>query len=181
MLKKSINNIRNLDFFDEYLLLLIASVGAFCIGEYFEAVAVCVFFSVGTLLESIAVDRSRKAISEVINLRADIAHRETSGGGTEDIDPEQLSADDIIIVNAGERIPVDSVVADGCAELDTSALTGESLPVYVQSGDEVKSGCVNLNGALRLKVKKVLSESTVTTIMRLVEESQEGKAKAETL
>lgn len=179
VLKKSINNIRNLDFFDEYLLLLIASVGAFCIGEYFEAVAVCVFFSVGTLLESIAVDRSRKAISEVINLRADIAHRETSGGGTEDIDPEQLSADDIIIVNAGERIPVDSVVADGCAELDTSALTGESLPVYVQSGDEVKSGCVNLNGALRLKVKKVLSESTVTTIMRLVEESQESKAKAE--
>ena len=156
----------------------VATVGAFGCGEYPEAVAVMLFYQVGELFQSVAVDRSRKSISALMDIRPDYANMERNGELVQ-VDPEEVSVGDVIVVKAGERVPLDGTVLEGTSSLDTAALTGESLPRDVQAGDEVVSGCVNLTGVLHVKVNKPFGESTVAKILDLVENSSSKKAKAE--
>ena len=178
VLWRAIRNIKNGQVFDENFLMSVATVGAFGCGEYPEAVAVMLFYQVGELFQSVAVDRSRKSISALMDIRPDYANIERSGELVQ-VDPEEVSVGDVIVVKAGERVPLDGTVLEGTSSLDTAALTGESLPRDVQAGDEVISGCVNLTGVLHVKVNKPFGESTVAKILDLVENSSSKKAKAE--
>ena len=178
VLWRAIRNIKNGQVFDENFLMSVATVGAFGCGEYPEAVAVMLFYQVGELFQSVAVDRSRKSISALMDIRPDYANMERNGELVQ-VDPEEVSVGDVIVVKAGERIPLDGTVLEGTSSLDTAALTGESLPRDVQAGDEVVSGCVNLTGVLHVKVNKPFGESTVAKILDLVENSSSKKAKAE--
>ena len=178
VLWKAIRNIKNGQVFDENFLMSVATVGAFGCGEYPEAVAVMLFYQVGELFQSVAVDRSRKSISALMDIRPDYANMERNGELVQ-VDPEEVSVGDVIVVKAGERVPLDGTVLEGTSSLDTAALTGESLPRDVQAGDEVVSGCVNLTGLLHVKVNKPFGESTVAKILDLVENSSSKKAKAE--
>ena len=178
VLWKAIRNIKNGQVFDENFLMSVATVGAFGCGEYPEAVAVMLFYQVGELFQSVAVDRSRKSISALMDIRPDYANIEQNGELVQ-VDPEEVSVGDVIVVKAGERVPLDGTVLEGTSSLDTAALTGESLPRDVQAGDEVISGCVNLTGVLHVKVNKPFGESTVAKILDLVENSSSKKAKAE--
>ena len=178
VLWKAIRNIKNGQVFDENFLMSVATMGAFGCGEYPEAVAVMLFYQVGELFQSVAVDRSRKSISALMDIRPDYANIERSGELVQ-VDPEEVSVGDVIVVKAGERVPLDGTVLEGTSSLDTAALTGESLPRDVQAGDEVISGCVNLTGVLHVKVNKPFGESTVAKILDLVENSSSKKAKAE--
>ena len=145
VLWRAIRNIKNGQVFDENFLMSVATVGAFGCGEYPEAVAVMLFYQVGELFQSVAVDRSRKSISALMDIRPDYANIEQNGELVQ-VDPEEVSVGDVIVVKAGERVPLDGTVLEGASSLDTAALTGESLPRDVQAGDEVVSGCVNLTG-----------------------------------
>ena len=178
VLWRAIRNIKNGQVFDENFLMSVATVGAFGCGEYPEAVAVMLFYQVGELFQSVAVDRSRKSISALMDIRPDYANIEQNGELVQ-VDPEEVSVGDVIVVKAGERVPLDGTVLEGASSLDTAALTGESLPRDVQAGDEVISGCVNLTGVLHVKVNKPFGESTVAKILDLVENSSSKKAKAE--
>ena len=178
VLWRAIRNIKNGQVFDENFLMSVATVGAFGCGEYPEAVAVMLFYQVGELFQSVAVDRSRKSISALMDIRPDYANIEQNGELVQ-VDPEEVSVGDVIVVKAGERVPLDGTVLEGTSALDTAALTGESLPRDVQAGDEVVSGCVNLTGLLHVKVNKPFGESTVAKILDLVENSSSKKAKAE--
>ena len=178
VLWRAIRNIKNGQVFDENFLMSVATVGAFGCGEYPEAVAVMLFYQVGELFQSVAVDRSRKSISALMDIRPDYANMERNGELVQ-VDPEEVSVGDVIVVKAGERVPLDGMVLEGTSSLDTAALTGESLPRDVQAGDEVVSGCVNLTGVLHVKVNKPFGESTVAKILDLVENSSSKKAKAE--
>ena len=178
VLWRAIRNIKNGQVFDENFLMSVATVGAFGCGEYPEAVAVMLFYQVGELFQSVAVDRSRKSISALMDIRPDYANMEQNGELVQ-VDPEEVSVGDVIVVKAGERVPLDGTVLEGTSSLDTAALTGESLPRDVQAGDEVVSGCVNLTGVLHVKVNKPFGESTVAKILDLMENSSSKKAKAE--
>lgn len=178
VLWRAIRNIKNGQVFDENFLMSVATVGAFGCGEYPEAVAVMLFYQVGELFQSVAVDRSRKSISALMDIRPDYANIEQNGELVQ-VDPEEVSVGDVIVVKAGERVPLDGTVLEGTSSLDTAALTGESLPRDVQAGDEVVSGCVNLTGVLHVKVNKPFGESTVAKILDLVENSSSKKAEAE--
>ena len=178
VLWRAIRNIKNGQVFDENFLMSVATVGAFGCGEYPEAVAVMLFYQVGELFQSVAVDRSRKSISALMDIRPDYANMERNGELVQ-VDPEEVSVGDVIVVKAGEQVPLDGTVLEGTSSLDTAALTGESLPRDVQAGDEVVSGCVNLTGVLHVKVNKPFGESTVAKILDLVENSSSKKAKAE--
>ena len=178
VLWRAIRNIKNGQVFDENFLMAVATVGAFGCGEYPEAVAVMLFYQVGELFQSVAVDRSRKSIAALMDIRPDYANIERDGELVQ-VDPEEVSVGDVIVVKAGERVPLDGTVLEGTSSLDTAALTGESLPRDVQAGDEVVSGCVNLTGVLHVKVNKPFGESTVAKILDLVENSSSKKAKAE--
>ena len=178
VLWRAIRNIKNGQVFDENFLMSVATVGAFGCGEYPEAVAVMLFYQVGELFQSVAVDRSRKSISALMDIRPDYANIEQNGELVQ-VDPEEVSVGDVIVVKAGERVPLDGTVLEGASSLDTAALTGESLPRDVQAGDEVVSGCVNLTGVLHVRVNKPFGESTVAKILDLVENSSSKKAKAE--
>ena len=178
VLWRAIRNIKNGQVFDENFLMAVATVGAFGCGEYPEAVAVMLFYQVGELFQSVAVDRSRKSIAALMDIRPDYANIERDGELVQ-VDPEEVAVGDTIIVKAGERVPLDGTVLEGTSSLDTAALTGESLPRDVQAGDEVVSGCVNLTGLLHVKVNKPFGESTVAKILDLVENSSSKKAKAE--
>ena len=178
VLWRAVRNIKNGQVFDENFLMSVATVGAFGCGEYPEAVAVMLFYQVGELFQSVAVDRSRKSISALMDIRPDYANIEQNGELVQ-VDPEEVSVGDVIVVKAGERVPLDGTVLEGTSSLDTAALTGESLPRDVQAGDEVVSGCVNLTGVLHVKVNKPFGESTVAKILDLVENSSSKKAKAE--
>ena len=178
VLWRAVRNIKNGQVFDENFLMSVATVGAFGCGEYPEAVAVMLFYQVGELFQSVAVDRSRKSISALMDIRPDYANMERNGELVQ-VDPEEVSVGDVIVVKAGERVPLDGTVLEGTSALDTAALTGESLPRDVQAGDEVVSGCVNLTGVLHVKVNKPFGESTVAKILDLVENSSSKKAKAE--
>ncbi len=178
ILAKSARNIMNGQVFDENFLMSVATIGAFGCGEYPEAAAVMLFYQVGELFQSVAVSRSRQSISELMDIRPDYANVERDGQLVQ-VDPEELAVDDVIVVKAGERVPLDGVILEGTSALDTAALTGESLPRDVSAGDEIISGCVNLTGLLHVKVTKPFGESTVTRILDLVENSSEKKAQAE--
>lgn len=174
----AIKNIFNRELFDENFLMTIATVGAFIIGEYTEAVAVMVFYKIGEIFQDYAVNKSRKSIRSLVNIRADYANKLVNGIETK-VSPEDVIIDDIIIVKPGERVPLDGVVIDGEGSLDTSALTGESLPIDINKGDEILSGSINLNSVLRVKVKKEFRESTVSRILELVENAGNKKAPTE--
>lgn len=174
----AIRNIAHGQVFDENFLMAIATIGAFFTGEYPEAVFVMLFYQVGELFQSYAVDRSRKSISTLMDIRPDYANIER-GGALEQVDPEDVAVGDTIVVKPGERIPLDGVVLEGTSTINTSALTGESLPREAEPGSEVISGCVNLTGLIRIKVTKDFDQSTVSKILDLVENASSKKAKAE--
>lgn len=178
VLWRAVRNIKNGQVFDENFLMAVATVGAVGCGELTEGVAVMLFYQVGELFQSVAVDRSRKSISSLMDIRPDYANVEREGR-LEQVDPEEVGVGDTIVIKAGERVPLDGTVLDGTSNLDTAALTGESLPRSVKPGDEVISGCVNLSGLLHVKVSKPYGESTVAKILDLVENSAAKKAKAE--
>ena len=178
VLKKAAINIAHGQVFDENFLMCIATIGAFASGEYMEGVAVMLFYQVGELFENYAVGRSRKSISELMDIRPDVANVEKDGA-IEAVDPEEVAVGDVIVVQPGERVPLDGTVIEGCSMLDTAALTGESVPRSVRTGDSVISGCINQSGVLRIHVEKEFGESTVSKILELVENSSSRKAEAE--
>ena len=178
VVRKAARNIAGGQVFDENFLMSVATVGALVIGEYPEAVAVMLFYQVGELFQNVAVTRSRQSISDLMDIRPDYANIEQDGQLVQ-VDPEEVAVGDVIVIKAGERVPLDGTVLEGTSALDTAALTGESLPHDVSAGDEVISGCVNLTGLLHVRVSKPFGESTVTRILDLVENSSEKKAKAE--
>ena len=179
VLWRAVRNIAHGQVFDENFLMALATVVALAIGEYPEAVFVMLFYQVGELFQSYAVDQSRKSITALMDIRPDYANMEGPDGQLEQVDPEDVAVGDTIIIKAGERIPLDGVVLEGSSTVDTAALTGESLPRQVESGDDVISGCVNLSGLLKVRVTKAFEESTVAKILDLVENSASKKAKAE--
>ena len=183
VLWKAARNIAHGQVFDENFLMALATVGAFCTGffgegEYPEAVFVMLFYQVGELFQGYAVGKSRKSIASLMDIRPDYANVERDGQQTQ-VDPEEVAVGDTITVKAGERVPLDGVVLEGQSMVNTSALTGESVPRQVQPGDDVISGCVNQSGLLRVRVTKPFGESTVQKILDLVENSSSKKAKAE--
>ncbi len=175
---KALRNIRNGQVFDENFLMGVATIGAFGCGEYAEGVAVMLFYQIGELFQNVAVARSRRSISDLMEIRPDSANVER-GGELEEVDPEEVEVGDIIVVRPGERVPLDGTVVEGSSSLDTAALTGESVPRDIETGGEIISGCVNLTGVLRVQVSKPFGESTVARILDLVENSAAKKAKAE--
>ena len=184
ILKKAFRGILNRQVFDENFLMTIASLGAFILGvysksgDYVEAVAVVLFYQVGELFENIAVGKSRKNISDLMDIRPDYANIEKDGK-LEKVSPDSVKTGSIIIVQPGEKIPLDGVVVEGSSTLNTSALTGESLPKNVSEGSDVVSGCINLTGVIKIRTSKEFSESTVSKILELVENSTSRKSKSE--
>lgn len=175
---KAVRNLMHGQLFDENFLMTLATAGAFAIGEYPEAVAVMLFYQVGEFFQSYAVGRSRKSIAALMDIRPDCANVEKDGR-LHTVDPEEVAPGEIIVIRPGERIPLDGAVTEGDSTVDTSALTGESLPVTVGPGSDLISGCVNGSGLLRVRVTKPYGESTVSRILELVEHSSEKKARAE--
>lgn len=178
VLYRAVRNILKGKIFDENFLMTIATIGAFVIGEYPEGIAVMIFYQVGELFQSIAVDNSRKSISELMDIRPDYANLK-SGDEIVKVDPFDVNVGDIIVIKPGEKIPLDSVVIDGVSTLNTSALTGESLPKEVFLGSELLSGSVNINGVITAKVSKEFSQSTASKILELVENASNNKSKSE--
>jgi Cd2+/Zn2+-exporting ATPase len=178
VLYRAVRNIKNGQVFDENFLMAVATVGAFGCGEYPEAVAVMLFYQVGELFQNVAVTRSRQSISDLMDIRPDYANVERDGQLVQ-VDPDEVSVGDIIVVKPGERVPLDGTVTEGTSALDTAVLTGESLPRDIGVGQDVISGCVNLTGLLRVQVTKPFGESTVSKILDLVENASSKKAKAE--
>ena len=178
VLWRAIRNIAHGQVFDENFLMALATVGAFFTGEFPEAVFVMLFYQVGELFQSCAVDKSRKSISQLMDIRPDYANVERDGQLVQE-DPEDVAVGDVIVIKPGERVPLDGVVLEGSSTINTSALTGESLPRDAEPGSDVISGCVNLTGLLRVRVTKAFEESTVARILDLVENSSSKKAKAE--
>ena len=178
ILKKAVRNIFRGKVFDENFLMTVATIGAFAIGEFPEAVAVMLFYQVGELFQSYAVDKSRKSIASLMDIRPDYANIEKDGK-IEKVDPDEVKIGDIIIVKTGEKIPLDGVVVEGTSSLDTMALTGESVPRVVKTEDEVLSGCINKDGLLKIRVTKEFGESTVSKILDLVENASSKKSKSE--
>ena len=178
VLWRAVRNITRGQVFDENFLMALATVGAFATGEYPEGVAVMLFYQVGEWFQSYAVGRSRQSIASLMDIRPDYANIER-GGKLQRVDPDSVAVGDVIVVKAGEKIPLDGVVLEGASAVDTAALTGESLPRDVQPGDDVVSGCINKSGLLRVRVTKIFGESTVAKILDLVENSSSKKARAE--
>ena len=178
ILWKAIRNIAHGQVFDENFLMCVATLGALALGEYAEAVGVMLFYQVGELFQSIAVGRSRRSISELMDIRPDSANL-LRDGETVTVDPEEVAAGDTILVLPGEKIPLDGIIEEGASSVDTAALTGESVPRDVAVGDTAVSGCVNLTGVLTIRVTKAYSESTVAKILDLVENAAAKKARAE--
>ena len=178
VLWEAVTNIPKGEIFDEYFLMSIATISAFAIGKYHEAVAVMLFFQIGGIVEDVAVGRSRKSITALMDIRPDFANLKT-GDEVERVSPEQVGIGNCIIVRPGEKIPLDGIVLEGSSALDTSALTGESLPRDAGPGSEVLSGSINQNGLLTIEVTKTFGESTVSKILELTQNASENKSKAE--
>ena len=178
VLIQAIKNIAKGEVFDENFLMAIATLGAFGIKEYPEAVAVMLFYQIGEFFQDYAVGKSKKSIAQLMDIRPDYANLKV-GGELIKKTPNQIKIDDIIVIKPGERVPLDSVVISGASSLDTSALTGESAPRDVESGDEILSGCININGLIEAKVKKTYGESTVSKILELVQNASNKKSKSE--
>lgn len=178
VLYRAFKNLFSGEFFDENFLMSVATLGAFCIGEYPEAVMVMLLYQVGEYLQDKAVDKSKKSIADLMNIRPDYANVEI-GGKLQQVSPKEVKIGDLIVVKAGEKIPLDGVIIEGQASLDISALTGESAPREVYVGDMAISGCINQNGMLKIKVNKLFGESTVSKILELVECAADRKTKSE--
>ncbi len=178
IVRKAFRNIIRGKVFDENFLMTVATLGAFAIGEFPEAVAVMLFYQIGELFQSFAVDKSRKSISSLMDIRPDFANVQRNGT-IEKVDPDDVKIGEIIVVKPGEKIPLDGYVVEGSSSLDTKALTGESLPREIQEGDEVLSGSININGVIKIKVTKEYGQSTVSKILDLVENASSKKAKSE--
>ena len=179
VLRKAIKGVKNRQPFDECFLMAVATVGAFALGDYVEGCAVILFYQIGELFQSVAVGKSRQSISSLMDIRPDYANVEDEDGKLEQVDPDDVEVGTVIVVQPGERVPIDGVIVEGTSALNTAALTGESLPRDVQTGDEVISGCVNMTGLLKVKTTKEFGESTVSKILDLVENSSMKKARAE--
>lgn len=175
---KAVTNILHGQVFDENFLMTVATVGALCLNEYSEGVAVMLFYQVGEWFQSYAVNKSRRSISSLMDIRPDSANVIRSGG-IEQVDPEEVQIGETIVVRAGERIPLDGTIIEGTSSLDTSALTGESLPREVAAGEDIISGCINQSGTLQVRVSKIYGESTVAKILDLVENASSKKSKSE--
>ena len=179
VLVKALKGIKNRQPFDECFLMAVATVGAFALGEYAEGCAVILFYQVGELFQSVAVGKSRRSIAALMDIRPDYANLEQPDGGFEQVDPDEVEVGSVIVVEPGERVPIDGVVVEGTSTLNTAALTGESLPRDAKPGDEIISGCVNISGLLRVRTTREFGESTVSRILDLVENSSMKKARAE--
>ena len=179
VLRKAVKGIQNRQPFDECFLMAVATVGAFALGEYVEGCAVMIFYQVGELFQSVAVGKSRRSIAALMDIRPDYANLEQPDGSLEQVDPDEVEVGSVIVVQPGERVPIDGVVVEGSSTLNTAALTGESLPREVKAGDDIISGCVNLSGVLRVKTSREFGESTVSRILDLVENSSMKKARTE--
>ena len=179
VLRKAIKGVKNRQPFDECFLMAVATVGAFALGDYVEGCAVIIFYQIGELFQSVAVGKSRQSISSLMDIRPDYANVEDEDGKLEQVDPDDVEVGTVIVVQPGERVPIDGVIVEGTSALNTAALTGESLPRDVQTGDEVISGCVNMTGLLKVRTTKEFGESTVSKILDLVENSSMKKARAE--
>ena len=178
ILRKALRNIIRGKVFDENFLMSVATIGAFAIGEFPEAVAVMLFYQIGELFQSYAVDKSRKSIATLMDIRPDYANL-YKNGEIEKVKPIEVTLGENIIVKPGEKIPLDGVIVEGKTLLDTKALTGESMPKEALEGSEVLSGCINLNGVIKVKVTKEFGESTVSKILDLVENASSKKSKSE--
>ena len=179
VLRKALLGIRNRQPFDECFLMAVATVGAFALGDYVEGCAVIIFYQIGELFQSVAVGKSRQSISSLMDIRPDYANVEDEDGRLEQVDPDDVEVGTVIVIQPGERVPIDGIIVEGTSALNTAALTGESLPRDVRSGDEVISGCVNMTGLLKVRTTKEFGESTVSKILDLVENSSMKKARAE--
>ena len=178
ILKKAFKGILNKQVFDENFLMAVATVGAILLGDYSEGVAVMLFYQIGELFQSYAVGKSRRNISELMDIRPDYANIEKDGT-LEQVDPDEVEIGTIIVVQPGEKVPIDGVIIEGTSTLNTSALTGESLPRDAKAGDEVISGCINMTGLLKIRTTKEFGESTVSKILELVENSSSRKSRSE--
>ena len=179
VLRKALKGIKNRQPFDECFLMAVATVGAFALGDYVEGCAVILFYQIGELFQSVAVGKSRQNISALMDIRPDYANIEGADGKLEQVDPDEVEVGTLIVVQPGERVPIDGVIVEGTSALNTAALTGESLPRDVKTGDAVISGCVNMTGLLKIRTTKEFGESTVSKILDLVENSSMKKARAE--
>ena len=179
ILVKAVKGILNRQVFDENFLMAVATVGAIILGEYSEGVAVMLFYQIGELFQSYAVGKSRRNISELMDIRPDYANVEREDGSVERTDPDEVSIGSLIVVGPGEKVPIDGVIEEGRSSLNTSALTGESLPREAAEGDEVISGCINLAGVLKIRTTKEFGESTVSKILDLVENASSKKSRSE--
>lgn len=184
VLKKAFKGIKNKQAFDESLLMAIATIGAMAIavyedGDYTEAIAVMLFYQIGELFQSYAVGKSRRNISDLMDIRPDYANVEGENGQLEQVDPDEVEIGTIIVVQPGEKVPIDGIIEEGTTSLNTSALTGESVPREVKVGDEVISGCININGLIKIKTTKEFEESTVSKILDLVENASSRKSRSE--
>ena len=178
ILKKAFKGILNKQVFDENFLMAVATVGAILLGDYSEGVAVMLFYQIGELFQSYAVGKSRRNISELMDIRPDYANIEKDGT-LEQVDPDEVEIGTIIVVQPGEKVPIDGVITEGTSTLNTSALTGESLPRDAKAGDEVISGCINMTGLLKIRTTKEFGESTVSKILDLVENASSQKSRSE--
>lgn len=179
ILIKACKGIRNKQPFDENFLMAVATLGAMGLGDYKEASAVMLFYQTGELFQSIAVGRSRRNISQLMDIRPDYANIENADGELEQVDPDEVAIGSIIVVKPGEKIPIDGTIVDGSTTLDTAALTGESVPRDAKCGDEALSGCINLSGVIKIKTSREFGESTVSKILDLVENASSKKSKSE--
>ena len=179
ILIKACKGIRNKQPFDENFLMAVATLGAMGLGDYKEAAAVMLFYQTGELFQSIAVGRSRRNISRLMDIRPDYANIENADGELEQVDPDEVAIGSIIVVKPGEKIPIDGTIVEGCTTLDTAALTGESVPRDAKCGDEALSGCINLSGVIKIKTSREFGESTVSKILDLVENASSKKSKSE--
>ena len=178
ILKKAVKGILNRQVFDENFLMAVATIGAIALGDYKEGVAVMLFYQIGELFQSYAVGKSRRNISELMDIRPDYANVEQDGELVQ-VDPDEVEIGTVILVKPGEKIPIDGIVVEGASSLNTSALTGESLPREAKEGDEVISGCINMTGLLKIRTTKEFGESTVSKILELMENSSSHKSRSE--
>ena len=179
ILRKAVKGIMNRQVFDENFLMAVATIGAIALGDYTEGVAVMIFYQIGELFQSYAVGKSRRNISELMDIRPDYANVETENGDLEQVDPDEVEIGSVIVVQPGEKVPIDGVIIEGKSTLNTSALTGESLPREAEVDDEIVSGCINMTGVLRIRTIKEFGESTVSKILDMVENASSRKSRSE--
>lgn len=179
ILRKAVKGIMNRQVFDENFLMAVATIGAIALGDYTEGVAVMIFYQIGELFQSYAVGKSRRNISELMDIRPDYANVETENGELEQVDPDEVEIGSVIVVQPGEKVPIDGVIIEGKSTLNTSALTGESLLREAEVDDEIVSGCINMTGVLRIKTTKEFGESTVSKILDMVENASSRKSRSE--